>query len=153
LPCPPATPRRPLRAAAAALLLFLTAACAGPGLEERPRFDPALTRALAALAHPDAPVRLDAPPGQSRALDGALLNGLTADDVTVILGPPARTRHDPPAQVWLFERPRCFVDVFLYDEGDGSRVVYVQERSRRVKKIRPGACLGEVWQSWQEKPR
>ncbi len=144
------TPRRFLPVAAVGLALFASA-CAGGGIAERTHGNPELERALAALASPKAPVRLNAAPGGRRELDGALLNGLDVPGVEAILGPPTLRRIDPPAQVWLYERPLCFVDLFLFDEGRGAQVIFVQERTRAVKKTPPGACLGEVWQSWRDK--
>ena len=140
------------RPSAALGLALLTSACAGGALDGRPRIDPALERALASLADPRSPVRLDAPPGARCEMNGALLNGLDGAGVEAVFGDPGRKRIDPPAEVWLYDRPRCFVDVFLFDEGRGARVVYVQERLRQVKKIPPGACLGEVWQARHERP-
>lgn len=125
---------------------LLTAACAATPPPERPRIDPALAAALSALSHPQAALRFDAPGSRNLGVpDGALLNGLSADDLTLVLGPPSRVRHDPPAQVWQYDRPRCIVDVFLYADPPPPLVVYVQERTRLVKKVPPGACLGEVW--------
>lgn len=128
---------------------LLAAACAGgPPPETKPRIDPALALALEALAHSQSQLHFGVPPGDPK-LDGALLNGLSGADVDLMLGPPSRVRHDPPAQVWQYDQPRCIVDVFLYTDESEPRAVYVQERSREVKKIAPGACLGAVWQAHQ----
>lgn len=147
--------------AAWACACLLVGACAatppaatGPGhrpaaaTAEKPEAEPALKRALAALSGLQSPMNLDAPSRLRRGadLDGGLLNGLSEADVIAILGPPARIRRDPPAQVWQYDRPTCFVDVFLYDENNAVHAVYVQERDRQVKKTSPGACLAQVWQ-------
>ncbi len=132
--------------------LGLLAACAGaPPPAEKPRVDPALALALEALAHPQALLHLGTVPGEPKLgmPDGSLLNGLTGRELDAVLGPPSRVRHDPPAQVWQYDQPRCIVDVFLYTDEAEPRAVYVQERSREVKKIAPGACLGAVWQTHQ----
>jgi hypothetical protein len=129
----------------------LLSACAGGAPTERLHGNSDLERALAELAGPNAPVRLGTTPGARRELNGALLNGLDVPGVLAILGEPTRKRLDPPAQVWLYERPRCFVDLFLYDEGSGAQVIFVQERTREVKKTPPGRCLGEVWKTHRDK--
>ncbi len=153
LPVPPkprsARQRLPIVAVGCALLL---SACAGGGgFDQRPRGNTELERALADLADPAAPVRLSSAPGSRRELNGALLNGLDIPGVEAVLGEPKRKRLDPPAQVWLYERPRCFVDLFLFDEGRGPQVIFVQERTREVKKIPAGRCLGEVWKLHRDK--
>jgi hypothetical protein len=139
------------RVAVLALGMF-AAACAGrPPPETKPQIDPVLALALEALAHPQSPLHLGVPPGEAKLgmPDGSLLNGLTGAEIDLVLGPPSRVRHDPPAQVWQYDQPRCIVDVFLYTDEGEPRAVYVQERSREVKKIIPGACLGAVWQAHQ----
>jgi hypothetical protein len=145
-------PGFPLRLAAVLALGLLAGACAGgPPPPTKPRIDPALAAALEALAHPQSLLSLGGPPDARKIgmPDGTLLNGLTGAEIDAVLGPPSRVRHDPPAQVWQYDQPRCFVDVFLYTDDDEPRAVYVQERSREVKKIAPGACLGAVWQAHQ----
>jgi len=147
----PVTPT-PLRPVAALALGLLVAACAGgPPPETKPRIDPALALALEALAHPQSPLHLGVPPGEAKLgmPDGTLLNGLSGTEIDLVLGSPSRIRHDPPAQVWQYDGPRCIVDVFLYTDEGEPRAVYVQERSREVKKIAAGSCLGAVWQAHQ----
>jgi len=142
----------PIRLVATLALGLLAAGCAGgPPPESKPRIDPALARALEILAHPQSLLHLGVTPGERNIgmPDGTLLNGLTGAEIDLVLGPPTRVRHDPPAQVWQYDQPRCIVDVFLYTDAGEPRAVYLQERSREVKKIRPGACLGAVWQARQ----
>ncbi len=136
---------RSLKTCLSLAAVCLTAACAGTGYRSSP-MDAALEKALTDLAHPKAPIQV---PGsntsQQARLDGALLNGLTQSDITTVLGAPTRVRVDPPAHVWQYNLPQCFVDVFLYDDGFGPRVVYVQERPRQIQKITPGLCLYQAW--------
>ncbi len=145
-------PKAFFRAAASLALGLGLAACAGtPPPAARPAIDPRIAAALEALAQPDPHLAIARVPGE-RTLgtpDGTLLNGLTGTEVELILGAPARVRVDPPAQVWQYDRPRCFVDVFLYTDDGETRVVYVQERSREVKKVPPGVCIGGVWMARQ----
>ncbi len=137
-----------IRAAAALGLALATAACAGaPQTAQRPAVDPRIAAALDLLAHPDPHLPMAPVPGE-RTLgspNGTLLNGLSGSEVELLLGAPSRVRVDPPAQVWQYDQPRCFVDVFLYTDAGETHVVYVQERSREVKKVAPGACIGGVW--------
>lgn len=145
-------PVAPFHAAASLALALGLAACAGaPQPASRPATDPRLAAALEALARLDPRIPATPVPGE-RALgspDGTLLNGLSGAEVELVLGPPARVRIDPPAQVWQYDQPRCFVDVFLYTDQGDARVVYVQERSREVKKVPQGACVGGVWMARQ----
>lgn len=140
------------RAATALALALGLSACAGaPQPAPRPAVDPRIAAALEALAHPDPHIAVALVPGE-RTLgtpDGTLLNGLSGAEVELVLGPPGRVRVDPPAQVWQYDQPRCFVDVFLYTDDGETRVVYVQERSREVKKVPPGVCIGGVWMARQ----
>lgn len=124
--------------------VFLTAACAGGGIVRYTHPNPMINQALAELGGPNTPTFLGS--ASNRILDGSLLNGLDKNDVKHVLGTPNRYRLDLPAQVWQYDLSHCFVDVFLFDEGFGPRVVYVQERSRQVKKVTPGICLSKVWQ-------
>jgi len=124
--------------------VFLTAACAGGGIVRYTHPNPAINKALAELTDPKAPTRLGRE--SNPVLNGALLNGLDTHDVKHVLGLPNRYRLDLPAQVWQYDRTHCFLDVFMFDEGFGPRVVYVQERARQVKKITSGSCLSKVWQ-------
>lgn len=143
----------PIRLVAVIALGLTAAACATgpPPQSAKPRVDPAIALALSFLAHPQSPLHLGVPPSNARIsmADGSLLNGLTGAELDLVLGPPSRVRHDPPAQVWQYDQPRCIVDVFLYTDEGEPRAVYVQERSREVKKIVPGACLGSVWEAHQ----
>lgn len=149
-------PVAPLRATASLALALGLAACAtAPQPAPRPTADPRIAAALEALARIDPRIPASRVPGE-RTLgtpDGTLLNGLSGAEVELMLGPPARARVDPPAQVWQYDQPRCFVDVFLYTDDGDTRVVYVQERSREVKKVPPGACIGGVWMARQSAPR
>lgn len=142
-----------VRVAAGLALALGLSACAGqpPQPPQRPGVDPRISAALEALAHLDPHIAIVRVPGEKGpgSLDGALLNGLSGAEVELVLGPPGRVRVDPPAQVWQYDQPRCFVDVFLYTDDGETRVVYVQERSREVKKVPPGKCIGGVWQARQ----
>jgi len=150
-----------LRPFAAVALACFTAACATNASLTRVRHaDPAIEQALAELAHPKAPMRIGSPHSQVQksTLDGAMLNGLGPSDITTILGTPNRIRKDIPAQVWQYNLSHCYVDIFFFDEnpqdqavGYGPRVVYVQERARQVKKLRPGLCLNKVWEDQRKR--
>ncbi len=130
----------------------LTAACVVTGSRSSRPIDAALEKALADLAHPKAPIQVPRTGhSEQTRLDGALLNGLTQADITTVLGGPNRVRVDPPAHIWQYNLPQCFVDVFLYDDGRSPRVVYVQERPRQIQKITPGLCLYQAWDNQRNK--
>jgi hypothetical protein len=68
---------------------------------------------------------------------GGQLVGLSAGEVTRLLGLPRSLRHEPPAEVWQYASASCVMFVFLYEgqPGRGSsardwRVNYIETRSR-----------------------
>ena len=46
------------------------------------------------------------------------------------MGPPEFERLEPPARIWQYRTPVCVLDLFLYDDGGGPAVEYVNLRMR-----------------------
>jgi hypothetical protein len=46
------------------------------------------------------------------------------------LGSPDFTRRDPPAEIWQYRSASCVLDVFLYPEADGLKVLHATTRDR-----------------------
>lgn len=77
------------------------------------------------------------------------LVGLSADQVTTLLGKPSFVRHDVPAEVWQYRAHDCVLDVFLYPPvksgGDKEHtVLYYELRSKNAQKISGEGCYGAL---------
>ena len=64
--------------------------------------------------------------------DPARFKGLTASDVTSLLGPPSFQRHDGDAEIWQYYGPSsaCVLDLFVYPDQGQPRVAHAELRSR-----------------------
>lgn len=56
------------------------------------------------------------------------LIGRDGGGVTSALGEPKRIRKEDAAQVWQYDGGSCVLDLFLYPEGAGHRVVHLEAR-------------------------
>ncbi len=56
--------------------------------------------------------------------------GFGPDRLLPILGAPDFVRRDGPAQVWQYRAKHCVLDLFLYENGENSRVEHVELRRR-----------------------
>lgn len=77
------------------------------------------------------------------------LVGLSADQVTNLLGKPSFVRHDTPAEVWQYRAHDCVLDIFLYPPvktgGDKEHtVLYYELRSKNAQKISGEGCYGAL---------
>ncbi|MFZ0694439.1 MAG: hypothetical protein WAN51_09880 [Alphaproteobacteria bacterium] len=77
------------------------------------------------------------------------LVGLSADQVTNLLGKPSFVRHDMPAEVWQYRARDCVLDVFLYPPvksgGDKEHtVLYYELRGKNAQKISGEGCYGAL---------
>lgn len=74
------------------------------------------------------------------------LAGLTAADVSALLGPPGFVRRDPPAEVWQYRTDSCVLDLFLYaDAADRPlRVDHFEFRGRTVAGVAAAECYREL---------
>ena len=67
-------------------------------------------------------------------------------EVVELLGPPQFERFEPPARIWQYRTPFCVVDLFLYDDGRGPTVEYVNLRMRaaRSDKLNDRKCFAST---------
>lgn len=95
----------------------------------------------AAVAAP--PPRL--PGGQAPAAASALMQQ-PADAVRAALGEPSLRRAEGPlAEIWLYEAPRCRLDIILYREAGGPfRVAHAQARAAGVETQTEAECLRDI---------
>ena len=58
------------------------------------------------------------------------LNGLAPAQVAALIGDPDLRRVDPPAEIWQYRNADCVLELYFYDSGANSRMVYAEARSR-----------------------
>jgi hypothetical protein len=119
---------------AAGLCLLALAACESTPSDEAT--DPAAPAEKADLAAsseaapskgPHPMTAMATKPGQS---DPDEFLGFGPDRLLPALGAPDFVRRDGPAQIWQYRAKHCVLDLFLYGEGDASRVEHVELRER-----------------------
>ena len=67
--------------------------------------------------------------GQSAGKDSLQLKGLTPVQLRQVLGAPGFQRRDAPAEIWQYRGAGCTLDLFLYDDSAGQKVVHWSVRS------------------------
>jgi len=95
----------------------------------------------ACSGHPDAssPYAATTPaiaPGHLAALGD--LSGLAPAQVAALIGDPDLRRVDPPAEIWQYRNADCVLELYFYDSGANSRMVYAETRNRAPQRT-PGA--------------
>jgi hypothetical protein len=60
--------------------------------------------------------------------------------VLELLGPAGFVRRDGPVQIWRYAGDECFLDIFLFREGDAFRVNHVEARSKNAEQISVNSC-------------
>lgn len=68
------------------------------------------------------------------------LTGLGPAELEALLGSPDFRRSEPPAELWQYRGPDCILDVFLYEDSRGYRVVHADTRQRRQILASGGGC-------------
>lgn len=110
---------------------------------------PARPMAAAPMPAVEAGVAAPAPPrlpgGQAPAAASALMQQ-PADAVRAALGEPSLRRAEGPlAEIWLYEAPRCRLDIILYREAGGPfRVAHAQARAAGVETQTEAECLRDI---------
>ena len=76
------------------------------------------------------------------------LSTLSDAEVVELMGPPQFERFEPPARIWQYRTPFCVVDLFLYDDGGGFTVEYVNLRMRGAgrNKLNDRKCFASIIQ-------
>jgi hypothetical protein len=93
---------------------------------------------------PSAPALSAAAPMQPAALRYSILpalTGLSAAEVVGLYGEPDFRRTEPPAELWQYRSADCVLDLFLYSDPSGVRVVHGETRDRNP--IQAGHCHGD----------
>ena len=92
---------------------------------------------------PQAPAPGGAPQGASLD-DPAGMIGADAGAVQRLFGPPRLVRRDAPAELWQYRARDCVVDLFLYQEKDGLRLLYLEARTGTAQATAARPCLEAV---------
>ena len=74
----------------------------------------------------------------------ASILGLDSGAVRKLLGEPGLIRRDTPAEVWQYRTASCVLDVVLYDQASGPRVVYTEARTPTAEPTQADPCLSDV---------
>jgi hypothetical protein len=143
-----------LRAAAVGLLLFV-AGCAtpedapGPNAKKDAGTAPKAGESSAAMAASGV-----TPVGalKSARYDPEEFVGYAPDGLLPVLGAPDFVRRDGPAQVWQYRAENCVFDLFLYGDGNSSRVTHVELRERRATDESAEACFSRMRRERASKP-
>jgi hypothetical protein len=90
---------------------------------------PDTTRTAEAPAAPEAPT---AEPAVARVPELPALTGMGPAELAALLGEPDFRRSEPPAELWQYRSADCVLDVFLYADGDGYRVLRSATRDRHA---------------------
>lgn len=74
----------------------------------------------------------------------ASILGLDSGAVRKLLGEPGLIRREEPAEVWQYRTASCVLDVVLYDQASGARVVYTEARTPTAEPTQADPCLSDV---------
>lgn len=58
------------------------------------------------------------------------LLGLRPAEILALFGRPDFRRSEPPAELWQYRSADCVLDIFLYGDAGGVRVVHSESRER-----------------------
>jgi hypothetical protein len=83
------------------------------------------------------------PPPNDPTRSAAIL-GLDGGAVRKLLGEPGLIRRETPAEVWQYRTAGCVLDVVLYDQANGPRVVYAEARTSAAEPAHTDDCLSDV---------
>ena len=85
-----------------------------------------------------------AAPSPPDPVHSASILGLDSGAVRKLLGEPGLIRRDTPAEVWQYRTASCVLDVVMYDQATGPRVVYTEARTPTAEPTQAGPCLSDV---------
>jgi hypothetical protein len=69
-----------------------------------------------------------------------VLTGMAPAELVARLGEPDFRRSEPPAELWQYRTADCVLDIFLYADGDGYRVLGSATRDRHVAPPAVASC-------------
>jgi hypothetical protein len=84
-----------------------------------------------------------APPPPDPVHSASIL-GLDSGAVRKLLGEPGLIRREEPAEVWQYRTASCVLDVVLYGQASGPRVVYTEARTPTAEPTQADPCLSDV---------
>src|SRR5487761_1254305 len=97
-----------------------------------------LLAACSGQPNTSSPQAIAMPAGFSQRPALGALNGLAPEQVTALIGDPDLRRVDPPAEIWQYRSADCVLELYFYDSGTTSRMVYAEAHSR-LAEARPAA--------------
>lgn len=135
----PATPLRDSLAATQASLRAIRGEAAPPPPLPDARHGATTTPALAA----PGPLPPPLPRGSAPVAASALLRR-SGTELRAVLGEPALRRAEGVAEIWLYEAPRCRLDVILYREDGAMRVAHAEARAFGTQSQTEADCLADI---------
>lgn len=72
------------------------------------------------------------------------LVGLSRESLQELLGPASFIRRDGPVQIWRYTDEACFLDIFLFREGDAFRVNHVEARAKGTERVSVPSCYSRL---------
>jgi hypothetical protein len=70
--------------------------------------------------------------------------GLGPDRLETLLGEPGLIRREGEAAIWQYRDDTCVLDLFLYEEGAGPVVTYVEARGQDGIRTETRPCLNAL---------
>jgi hypothetical protein len=128
------------------LLVIAGAMLAGCAVASSPTSVPAANVSTAhPLSAPPLPVAIGFPqPRLPTSATPASLVGLSAQELTSLLGTPAWTRRENPAEVWQYRGTACVLDIYFYEESGTPRVLYAEARDEAAHSVTLAQCLERI---------
>ena len=68
--------------------------------------------------------------------------GWSDTKISTVLGPASLVRRDLSSEIWQYRTPDCVLFLFLYPDGDHSKIKHVDARSPDGKDVK--ACVTSV---------
>ncbi len=123
-------------------IVALLVGCAAPQQE---------AKIVPAFGHVSTPAQPSLPP-LPVGVSPAEVMGLDRLAVQKLLGDPGMVRREPPGEVWQYRTAACVLDIFLYDQASGARVLYAEARTRTAEPAPTDSCVGHVISTRQSLP-
>ncbi len=76
--------------------------------------------------------------------DPRQLIGLGPEGLEALLGEPGLIRREGDAAIWQYRDGTCVLDLFLYHDGAGPEVTYVEARGQNAVKTETRPCLNAL---------
>ncbi|HXV25113.1 MAG TPA: hypothetical protein VED46_12740 [Alphaproteobacteria bacterium] len=127
------------------LLILLMAAAVVGGCASDEAISPTAPPIASSQKRPLVPATVDASqPRSSGSASPASLVGLSAVELSTLIGAPRWRRWESPAEVWQYLGASCVLDVYLYADGGSRRVIHAEARDESALPITLSACLQRI---------